>query len=406
MSLRNAAILSGLIMGLALTVSPVMATSSGYHGGYSGYHPHGYGHPKHGGYGYTKGGYGGYGDKRGYGHPGYKQRMRGYPGYKRSGYSRMAYPMTSGYGMKGHQCGGGSAMKGKPSGMQMARSYGSHGGGSGMAPSKTVVDVAVAADDFNTLVQAVKAAGLVETLSGAGPFTVFAPTDAAFGAIPKADLQALLADKEKLTEVLTYHVVSGKVKASDVVELSRAKTVQGGELRIDTSDGGVKVDGANVVKTDIMADNGVIHVIDQVLMPGQAEAKSKTIVDVAVSAGQFDTLVTAVKEAGLVETLSGEGPFTVFAPTDAAFGAIPEADLKALLADQAQLTEVLTYHVVPGRVMAADVVELSSAETVQGGKLDIETTEGGVRIDGAHVVTTDVMADNGVIHVIDQVLMP
>ena len=132
---------------------------------------------------------------------------------------------------------------------------------------KDIVDTAVAAGSFDTLVTAVKAAGLVETLKGDGPFTVFAPTDEAFAAIPEADLNALLADKEALTKVLTYHVVSGKVMAADVVNLTSASTVQGSEIDIMVSDSGVKVDNANVIKTDIVTSNGVIHVIDAVIMP-------------------------------------------------------------------------------------------------------------------------------------------
>lgn len=130
----------------------------------------------------------------------------------------------------------------------------------------TIVEVAVGAGSFQTLVAAVKAAGLVETLEGEGPFTVFAPTDEAFAKIPKDQLDALLADKQALTAVLTYHVLPGKVMAADVVGLDSATTVQGSNITIDTSDG-VKVDNANVVKTDIEASNGVIHVIDAVIMP-------------------------------------------------------------------------------------------------------------------------------------------
>jgi len=132
----------------------------------------------------------------------------------------------------------------------------------------------------------------------------------------------------------------------------------------------------------------------------------KDIVDTAVAAGSFDTLVTAVQAAGLVETLKSEGPFTVFAPTDEAFAAIPAADLEALLADKEKLTAVLTYHVVAGKVMAADVVGLDSATTVQGSDVDIEVVDGGVTVDGANVVTTDIETSNGVIHVIDAVIMP
>ncbi len=129
-----------------------------------------------------------------------------------------------------------------------------------------IVDTAVAAGDFGTLVTAVKAAELVDTLKGEGPFTVFAPNDAAFAKIPEADLKALLADKEKLTAVLTYHVVAGKVMAADVASLSEAKTLQGESVAIDTSDG-VRVNGAKVVATDIETSNGVIHVIDTVILP-------------------------------------------------------------------------------------------------------------------------------------------
>jgi len=141
------------------------------------------------------------------------------------------------------------------------------GGKETAAPAGDIVDVAVGAGSFNTLVAAVKAADLVDTLKGDGPFTVFAPTDEAFAKIPQADLDALLADKKKLTAVLTYHVVPGKVMAADVVKLDSAKTVQGESVTILVSDGGVKVDDANVVKTDIVTSNGVIHVIDTVLMP-------------------------------------------------------------------------------------------------------------------------------------------
>jgi len=136
-----------------------------------------------------------------------------------------------------------------------------------------------------------------------------------------------------------------------------------------------------------------------------ASMESADIVDKAASAGQFDTLVSAVKAAGLVDVLKGAGPFTVFAPSDAAFAKIPADQLEALLANEEALREVLTYHVVPGRVMAADVVELASAKTVQGQSVSIDSRDG-VKVDGANVVATDIVASNGVIHVIDTVIMP
>lgn len=134
-------------------------------------------------------------------------------------------------------------------------------------PAKDIVDTAVGAGQFKTLVAAVKAADLVETLKGDGPFTVFAPTDEAFAKVPKETLDGLLKDKKALTGVLTYHVVPGKVMAADVVKLTAAKTVQGEPLAITAKDGKVMVNGATVVKTDIVCKNGVIHVIDAVVLP-------------------------------------------------------------------------------------------------------------------------------------------
>ncbi|NJN63808.1 MAG: fasciclin domain-containing protein [Acidobacteria bacterium] len=143
---------------------------------------------------------------------------------------------------------------------------GDYGKKADKAATMDIVDTAVAAGSFNTLVAAVKAAGLVETLKGKGPFTVFAPTDEAFAKLPAGTLDALLKDKAKLAQILTYHVVPGKVMAADVTKLTSAKTVQGQEVRISTA-GGVKINDANVVKTDIVTSNGVIHVIDSVILP-------------------------------------------------------------------------------------------------------------------------------------------
>lgn len=135
------------------------------------------------------------------------------------------------------------------------------------ASAADIVDTAVAAGNFTTLVAAVKAAGLVDTLKGAGPFTVFAPTDEAFAKLPAGTVDALLKDPAKLKKILLYHVVSGKVMAANVVKMKSAKTVEGGSLKISAKGGKVMVDNANVIKTDIVCDNGVIHVIDTVLMP-------------------------------------------------------------------------------------------------------------------------------------------
>lgn len=273
------------------------------------------------------------------------------------------------------------------------------------APAKDIVDTAVGAGSFNTLVAAVKAAGLVETLKSPGPFTVFAPTDAAFAKLPAGTVESLLKpeNKDKLIAILTYHVVPGKVMASDVVKLTGAKTVQGQQIDIKVADGKVMVDGATVLKTDIGTSNGVIHVIDSVILPAD-----KDIVDTAVGAGSFKTLVAAVKAAGLVDTLKGKGPFTVFAPTDAAFAKLPAGTVESLLKpeNKDKLVAILTYHVVAGKVLASDVVKLSSAKTVNGKSAAIKVSDAGVMVDGAKVVATDIETSNGVIHVIDSVILP
>lgn len=273
----------------------------------------------------------------------------------------------------------------------------------------TIVDVASEAGSFSTLLAAAQAAGLVETLQSDGPFTVFAPTDDAFAALPEGTVEALLADPVALTEILLYHVVSGKVLASDVVGLSSATTVQGSDVAITVAGNAVKLNESNVTATDIEASNGVIHVIDAVLLPpsdDMADDEMGTIVDVASAAGTFETLLAAAQAAGLAETLQSEGPFTVFAPTDDAFAALPEGTVESLLADPDALADILLYHVVSGKVFAADVVGLTSATTVQGADVAITVEGDSVKVNDANVVATDIEASNGVIHVIDAVILP
>jgi transforming growth factor-beta-induced protein len=282
-----------------------------------------------------------------------------------------------------------------------------------MAPAlKDIVDTAVGAGSFKTLAAALTAAGLVDTLKGKGPFTVFAPTDEAFAKLPKGTVEDLLKpeNKAKLVSILTYHVVAGSVKAADVVKLTSAKTVEGTDVKIKVDGANVMVNDAKVTKTDIEASNGVIHVIDTVIMPAAMMTPAvKDIVDTAVGAGSFKTLAAALTAAGLVDTLKGKGPFTVFAPTDEAFAKLPKGTLEDLLKpeNKAKLVDILTYHVVPGTVKAAEVVKHSSVATVEGKNIMITVTGGKVLLNGAsNVVTTDIVASNGVIHVIDAVLLP
>ncbi len=285
------------------------------------------------------------------------------------------------------------------------------GAGSASAQSRAssvdIVQTAVGAGQFTTLASLLQKAGLVDTLSTGGPFTVFAPTDAAFANVPKATLDALAADPAKLKAVLLYPVVPGRITAADVVKLTSAKTAEGRSLGIKVSNGSVFVDGAQVTTPDVEASNGVIHVIDSVLIPQEAmPAAPKTIVQTAVAAGSFKTLASLLKKAGLVGTLQGKGPFTVFAPTDAAFAKVPKATLAALAKNKAKLRSVLLYHVVKGNVPAAKVVMLRSAKTLNGKAVSIRANGGNVFVAGARVTTADVRASNGVIHVVNKVLIP
>jgi transforming growth factor-beta-induced protein len=276
----------------------------------------------------------------------------------------------------------------------------------GKAASKDIVDTAAGSGSFNTLVAAVKAAGLVETLKGKGPFTVFAPTDEAFAKLPKGTVESLLKpeNKGKLTAILTYHVAAGRLAAGDVVKLSKATTLNGQQVSIRLQNSGVRLDNAKVIKTDIFCSNGVIHVIDAVIIPRAADqAASKDIVDTAVAAGSFKTLAAALKAAGLVETLKGKGPFTVFAPTDEAFAKLPKGTVGSLLKpeNKDKLTAILTYHVAAGRTE----IGRQSLKSLQGSPLNVASGDYLV-VNGAKVVTPNIAASNGMIHVIDRVLLP
>ena len=281
-------------------------------------------------------------------------------------------------------------------------------------PSKNIVETAQSLPEFSILVEAVTAAGLGTTLSGTGPFTVFAPTNDAFAALLTelgVTKDQLLADKDLLTAVLTYHVLPAQVKAADVPLGKAVSTVQGGVFKVDATGGKLVItDGrnrtSNITATDVLASNGVIHVIDKVILPA-----NKTIVETAQSLPQFSILVEAVVAADLVDALNGKGPLTVFAPTNDAFAELlTELNVTkdALLADKALLTAVLTYHVVDGRVLKADVPLNTPIKTLQGGTFTIDSMLmiNDQRMRKASIVATDVFASNGVIHVIDKVILP
>ena len=282
------------------------------------------------------------------------------------------------------------------------------------APPPDIVALAQATPDLSILVEAVVAAGLVDTLKSAGPFTVFAPTNAAFAAALSElgmTKDQLFANKPLLTAVLTYHVLPAKVVSSAIPFGKAITTVQGSILKIDSVAGAVVItDGRNrtskVVTADVAASNGVVHIVDKVILPAD-----KNIVQTAQALPQFSILVEAVIAANLQGTLSGTGPFTVFAPTNTAFAnLLTELGITkaALLADTALLTKVLTYHVVAGRVLKAEVPLNTSIKTVQGDTLTVGSNLAITDQRGctSNITSTDVLTSNGVIHVIDKVILP
>ena len=272
-----------------------------------------------------------------------------------------------------------------------------------LTPSDTPRDIprtAQCTGTHDSLVAAVIQAELLETLQGPGPFTVFAPTDQAFtdAGIDLASMDTP-EGKAALANILLYHVVSGEVASSALSDGMTAETVNGQDLTFNLTSG-VMVNDASVTAADIATSNGIIHVIDKVLMP------LGDITDIAAGTGIHTSLVAALIQAELVETLQGDGPFTVFAPTDQAF-ADAGIDLAALDTPEGKetLANILLYHVVSGEVTSSALTDGMVAEAVNGDELTFDLTSG-VMVNGASVTTADVTASNGIIHVIDKVLMP
>lgn len=304
------------------------------------------------------------------------------------------------------------------------------------APTMDIVETATSAGNFTTLLAAAEAADLVDALKGEGPLTVFAPTDDAFAALPEGTVEALLNDIDALTAILTYHVVPGAVTSAQVITLPSAQTLNGAELTITvTAEGMVMVDDATIIVKDIEATNGIIHVIDAVVIPGSAGSsaakwyrgggyrfgggwiakaimngrlqwltKRLSLYTVSRLTG-LSTLTTAVKAADLKSTLKYDGPFTLFGPTNDAFGELPAGTVEALLQDPPTLANILLYHVVGGVVTSDVVVTLTEATMANGGTVDI-MVNGGVKVNDANVIVVDIPARNGVLHLLDGVLIP
>ncbi len=280
------------------------------------------------------------------------------------------------------------------------------------APRADIVQTAQQAGQFTTLVAALQAADLVDALQGPGPFTVFAPTDKAFAALPQGTVESLLMpeNKAKLQSILKYHVVAGRVMSSDLMKYTDAMTLQGEKVDLT-----LMINDARVAKADIKTTNGVIHVVDRVMLPGATQPISghatseapdntdKTIVETAIAAGQFNTLVTALQAAGLVDALNGDGPFTVFAPTDSAFAKLPAGTLESLVRpeNQAQLQAILKYHVIPARLGSNDILAAHTVKTLNG-----QPIYPSLLIDDAGLQIKNIYCRNGVIHVIERVILP
>jgi uncharacterized surface protein with fasciclin (FAS1) repeats len=282
-----------------------------------------------------------------------------------------------------------------------------------------IVETAQADDRFETLVAAVVQADLVGTLQGDGPFTVFAPTDDAFASYLQAnDLTAQeLLNSSSLGDILTYHVLFGEVLSGAAISVAGSsdnlvETVNTADLALSLTGSDLYVNTSKVIVTDVQASNGVIHAIDKVLVPPTANALSddtKTITELVTalstaSSPEFTELYDAVVAADLATTLDSAGPFTVFAPTDAAFNAIDTSGLTT-----AELKEILLQHVVSGNVDSVMAYALNGSDVTTantaGSKVSVLVQDGKLTIEGAEVVITDVQASNGVIHVISSVIV-
>ena len=274
---------------------------------------------------------------------------------------------------------------------------------------------------FSTLVAAVQAADLVDVLSGKDNFTVFAPSNKAFEALPEGTLDSLLQpeNKEQLKSILLYHVAAGGLKASEVLKKSNLSTALGQPVSIDAAK--AKINGAGIVKTDIIASNGVIHELDAVLLPPSEPSSSadasvvenkdsivgaKSLTATLAAEPRFSILVAAVQAAGLADTLAGSTEFTVFAPSNKAFEALPAGTVETLLKpeNKEQLKAILLYHVAAGSFKATDVLAKNSIATAQGQSVMVDASA--IKINNSGIVKTDIVASNGIIHEIDAVLLP
>jgi len=262
-----------------------------------------------------------------------------------------------------------------------------------------IIDVATTLPGFETLAALVTQADLIDTLKSEGPFTVFAPVDGAFAALPPAIVETVTSDPATLATVLTYHVIAGQYNLDQLPE-GTIETVAGAELTVAKIDGVTYINGNPIVVQNVQATNGVIHVMGNVLVPALGD-----IIDVATTLPGFETLAALVTQADLIDTLKSEGPFTVFAPVNEAFDALPAATLAAVQGDPELLATVLTYHVIAGK-LTTEMLQPGTLTTVAGVDLEVTVVDGVTLIDGNPILVQNVQASNGVIHVLGAVLVP
>jgi len=264
---------------------------------------------------------------------------------------------------------------------------------------------------FDIVLKALTATDLLKPLQ-AGEFTIFAPTDEAFAKLPKGTVEGLLKpeSKEKLVAILKYHVIAEGAKSLDqLLGKPEWKTLQGQPVDIAFKNGRVLVNQANLIDADAPCGRSTLHIIDAVLLPkSDAPKEPGNLVEVATEAGIFGTLIAAAKAAGLVDALTGKGPLTVFAPTDAAFAKLPKGTVETLLQpeNKTALADILTYHVIAGKITAGDALNAGSATMLNGLETKVTFKDGSLNIAGSKITTVDITAKNGIIHIIDQVMLP
>lgn len=267
-----------------------------------------------------------------------------------------------------------------------------------------VIDVVADDARFSTLLTAIDEAGLARVLRGRGPFTVFAPTNAAFNALPAGALDELLANRDQLRNVLLYHVVADSLSASRVLRRESLDTLAGEAAEISTMNGNAFIDEAQIIQTDIRVGNGIIHVIDAVITPPSLRP---TLLSIAESDGRFTTIISAIDALEARDDITAEeGPYTVFIPADSAFADVSEAEIQAVLDQPVVAALVGLYHVVPGRVMAADLSGFDTLETYEGSLLTVGENADGLTVNGVQIIEADIRGRNGVMHVIDGYLVP